>query len=231
MSEHRRSLLGSLISKVVTLLILALLAVGVYFVWEYLSREARHREEIRKLQQIVERLTSERRVAQVVVRDRKTDAEGNVTTSLDFHQWDREGKHLPPVSATVPGNEVFFEAMVIKFDREYVEQGDALRGKTIVLFRRIFGSAQKPEDGVKIDPDATDGIPSIYRVDENASEFEVNLWKRFWYYAEHPTEAAKLGVRVVQLEAVGNPLTSPVYEITCEASGGPNLIPMLPKTP
>jgi hypothetical protein len=217
--------------KAVGLAVLAFLLVAAVFVWDYLSREARHREELHKLQEVVKRLTAERRVAQVVVRARITDSEGNTRTDLDFIEWDRAGKPLPPVIASLPGTEVYFEALVIKFKNEYVEKGDALRGASLILFRRIFGSSQAPEVGVPVDSQAEDGIPEIYRVDQKPSPFELNLWKRFWYYADHPEEASKLGVRVIQCEAVGGRLqANRVYELSVEADGGLNLIPTTPET-
>lgn len=209
------------------LLVMLVILVGAYFLWDYLAQEARHREEVRKLQEIVERLKADRRVAQVVIKERLVDASGKWTTTLDFLEWDHDQKRLPAVTATVPGLEVYFDALVIKFDYEYVEAGDALRGSTIILFRRIFGDSQNPVDGVQIDAHAQDGIPDVYRVDAKPSAFEVKLWKRFWYYAEHPEEAQKLGVRVMQIEAVGiRPTANSVYDLRCEAVGGLNIAPV-----
>jgi hypothetical protein len=213
--------------KKLTLPFLVVLAVLVsLFAWDYLRKEAEHRRELRTLQIIIERLTAQERVAQVVVKDRTVDPFGVVVTRLDFLEWDRAGKRLPPVSATLTGKEVYFEALVIKFDNQYVEKGDALRGKAVILFRRIFGSSQAPDQGVLIDPKAEDGIPCVYRVDATPSPFEVSLWKRFWDYAEHPEEAAKLGVSVMQCQAVGNRLTAnSVWDLKVEATGAMNLVP------
>ena len=217
---------GGAMKQLLMILVMAVVLVVAYFVWDYVAAEARHREEVRQLQLIVQRLEAERRVAQVVVKSREKDSSGKTTTTLDFIEWDASQKRLPPITATVPGSEVYFEVLEIKFDHEYVEQGDALRGKTIVLFRRIFGADQKPVDGVPIDSQASDGIPSIYRIDAKPSAFEVKLWKRFWYYADHMEEVKALGVRVMQCKAVGGRLTpNTVYELTCEAVGGLNLTP------
>jgi hypothetical protein len=211
--------------KIAGFLILVLAVIAAAFLWSYLSQEARHRRELRLLQEIVTRLKAERRVAQVVARERAADDQGQTWTSVDFIEWDRAGRRLPPVMARLPGSEVYFEALIVKFKDEYVEQGDALRGATLLLFRRIFGSAQAPEAGVPVDSLAEDGIPRIYRVDETPSKFEIDLWKRFWYYAAHPDEADKLGVRVMQCEAVGGRLQpGAVYELSVEARGGLNLV-------
>jgi len=212
--------------KLASLLAVALAVVVAFFAWDYLQKEAQHRRELRTLQEIIQRLTAEERVAQVVVTDRTVDPSGAVVTRLEFHEWDRAGKRLPPVFATITGKEVYFEALFIKFQNEYVEKGEKLRGKAIILFRRIFGAAQAPDQGVFIDPKAEDGIPCVYRVDEKPSPFEVSLWKRFWDYAEHPEEAAKLGVSVMGCKAPGNRLpANSVWDLKATASGDINLVP------
>jgi hypothetical protein len=212
--------------KVTFLLMVALAVVVTFFAWDYLRKEAQHRRELRTLQEIIKRLTAQERVAQVVVKNRTVDPSGAVVTRLEFLEWDRAGKRLPPVFATLTGKEVYFEALVVKFRDEYVEKGDALRGKAIILFRRIFGSSQAPDQGVLIDPKPEDGIPCVYRVDEKPSPFEVGLWKRFWDYAEHPEEAAKLGVSVMECKAVGNRLTAnSVWDLKVEAGGEIHLVP------
>jgi hypothetical protein len=215
--------------KAVFFAVLAFAVVAGVVGWQYLAEQARQREELRKLQQVVDRLNAERRVAQVVVKERSADASGKTVTKLDFLEWDREKRPLPPVHAELSGNEVYFEALVIKFRNDYVERGDPLRGASIILFRRMFGSKEAPDSGVPIDPGALDGIPSVYRVDKEPSSFEIGLWKRFWYYADHPEEARPLGVRVLQCEAVGGRLQpNCIYELTVEADGGLNLVPTTP---
>jgi hypothetical protein len=212
--------------KLAFLLVVALAVVVAFFAWDYLRKEAEHRRELRTLQKIIERLTAQERVAQVVVKERAVDPAGRTVTKLEFLELDRAGKRLPPVSATLSGKEVYFEALVIKFRTEYVEKGDALRGKAIILFRRIFGAAQPPDEGVLIDPKAQDGIPGIYRVDEKPTPFEVNLWKQFWDYAEHPEKAEKLGVSVMECKAVGNRLTAnSVWDLKATAGGDIDLLP------
>jgi hypothetical protein len=203
---------------------LVIVVVGVAL-YNYLSIEEQHRREIAQLQEVIKRLNAEKRVAQLVVKERVTEDDGRVRTSFDFLEWDREGKPLPPVSGTAFGSETYVEGLVIKFENEYVEKGDALKGSTIVLFRRIFGSAQAPDLGCPIDSGAEGGVPNIYRVSGKPSPFEADLWKRFWYYAEHPEEAEKLGVRVAQIEAVGGRLVpGAVYNVSVEAKGGMNLV-------
>ena len=122
------------------------------------------------------------------------------------------------------GEGVYFDALVIEFDRDYVKLSDPLRGKSIYLFRKIFGSGQKPENGVALDPNAKDGIPDPYRVGKPPSAFEVKLWRRFWELANDAKAAAHEGVRVAQIQANAiRPVPGKIYTLSLEHAGGMNV--------
>jgi hypothetical protein len=212
--------------KALAISVTAFLVLAGYLGWDYFQREARLREQVRQLQEVVSRLNAEERVAQIIVHDQTVDAQGRTLTTLEFRELDRAGKLMPAIPATLVGTEVYFEALVIKFKNEYVEKGDTLRGKSIILFRRMFGSRTAPDDGVPIDPNASDGIPNVYRVAKEPSEVELELWSKFWFYANNTKEAAAKGVRVMQLEAIGTRVEpSRVYELRVDSDGGMNIIP------
>src|SRR5262249_14879821 len=152
------------------------------------------------LQQVVTRLKTDRRVAQLFVSKQTKDVSGSVvTTTLDFKEIDRDGKALPVRTVNVGGDVVYVDALVVRFTAAYVERGDALKRHSLRLFRRVCGEHQPPFLGEPLDrPKA---IPDVYRTQSNPDSFERQLWERFWDYAASPEEAAKLGVRVAQGEA------------------------------
>jgi hypothetical protein len=167
--------------------------------------QARRLEELEKrrkeLEGIVARLKHTVRRAQIVVLDQQTDAWGAPRTTFRFTEIDAEGN---PVGRsrdlTVAGEEVYFDALVIKFEDRYVEAGEALRGKSLLLFRRVFTNRMKPEDGLALD--ARGSAPEVYAAREAPSAFERELWRRFWELSENPAQARAQGVRVLQGEAV-----------------------------
>src|SRR4051812_2982982 len=63
-------------------------------------------EEKRELQQIVQRLTDERRVAEMIVTDQR-QTPGGLETTLLFVEQARDGTPLPAKSFTVKGDEVW----------------------------------------------------------------------------------------------------------------------------
>jgi len=116
-----------------------------------------------------------------------------------------------------------FDALVIKFEDDYVAQGDALRGKSVALFRRVYCETQAPEDGFRLGRHGD--VPDVYRTNPNPTPFEIDLWERFWSFAADPDSAALAGVRVAQGEAVYAPMKpGEHWLLTLEADGGLNLI-------
>jgi hypothetical protein len=127
-----------------------------------------------------------------------------------------------PVNAswelTLPGQEVYFDTLVIKFDDHFVEQGDPIKGSALMLFRRIFSSTMRAEDGFVIDKEGQ--APEVYAERQKPSEFEKDLWKRFWDLANDEKLAKERGVRAIHGDAPYMRLEPDrVYEICLRSTG------------
>ena len=95
---------------------------------------------------------------------------------------------------TIDGDILYIDTMVIKFEDDFVEQGDVLKGSALCLFNRLFGEKQKPEEGFRIDAEGE--TPKPYKLDSpDSTEFEKQLWGNFWKLAQEPEFAKKMGVR------------------------------------
>jgi hypothetical protein len=188
------------------------------------EKAERIERERRELAAILERLRLERRMADVEVLQQHRDDQGRVRqTVVRFTEMGRDGRPLPPLVIGVPGGVPHFDALVLKFSDDCVEQGDALRGHSLALFRRIYSESQAPEDGYWLGRPGD--VPDIYRTSPEPSEFEIELWQHFWSYATNPEKAAEASVRVAQGEAVYAPMsTGERWHLTLEADGGLNLI-------
>jgi hypothetical protein len=131
---------------------------------------AKLEEDKKQLQQIVQRLEGERRVADVLVSRREIVNDVPQTTLL-FVEYDRNNQPLPAKSFCIAGTSAHIDAMVIKFDHDFVAQNDPLRGHSIALFTKIYGDKQTPADAFPID--APGAIPDIYRgADPRLTEFD-----------------------------------------------------------
>jgi hypothetical protein len=194
------------------------------------ARLRREKEELEKqrvaLEQAVGRLTAEDRVAEVYIVDQVRAGEvlngqpaGNDVTTIEFVEVDREGHGMPSKRFMIHDKVIFFDALVLRFDSEYVSLGDALRGKSLALFRRIYGEHQNPIEGFPVDPSGD--VPNIFRVNPTPTPFEQQLWGQFWKLAADPDLAAKNGVKVAQGEAVYVPVErGQVWGLTLQNNGG-----------
>ncbi|GJM22949.1 MAG: hypothetical protein DHS20C15_28640 [Planctomycetota bacterium] len=146
------------------------------------------------------------------------DAE-RIITRLRFQELDPGGHPIgPPVEGEIEGRFVYVESLVIKFADDYVERGDAWRGTSLCLFRRVFGDRQPPEDGMVVDPVGLD--PEVYR-DDASPDLTRELWQNFWDYAHDPDAAAAAGVRAIHGEApFMEARPGSQYIVELRASGG-----------
>jgi hypothetical protein len=184
-------------------------------------KEAEARNQ--QLTQIVSRLSEETRVAEVLVTDQSRTSDGVLHTSLILVEAARDGATLPPKQFHVEGEQVHVDAMVIKFDRHFVEEGDPLRGHSVALFTRIYGDLQSPSSAAFIDRPGT--VPDVYRgARERVTEFETSLWRDFWRLFDDQEFRRSKGVRIANGQGVWGPLAKDrLYTITLESDGGLNL--------
>lgn len=200
--------------------------VGIYVYEQRYSaarQVARLEAEKRELETIVARLTSQRRVAEMLVTEQRTVDGGATQSDVLFVEYDRAGQPLPARSFTLLGKMVHVDALVIKFEHDLVKQDDPLRGKSIALFTRIYGDRQAPADAPTIDE--PNRVPAVYRgADNRVTEFEQSLWTDFWRLADDPAYRQSKGVRVAQGEGPWGPLmTGRLYTVSLETDGGLNL--------
>ena len=213
-------------AKILGLLILVIvgsagiLAYQHHFAYE--RKVEQLQEEKKQLEQIVKRLSDERRVAEVLVTDQST-VDGELQTTLLLVEYAKDGSALPPKSFSFVGKMAHIDAMVIKFDRGFIEADDALRGHSIALFTKIYGDKQTPAEAKPIDEPGT--IPAVYRgADPRVSKFETELWQNFWKLAEDPAYRDKYGVRIANGQGLWGPFEADkIYTISIESDGGLNM--------
>jgi hypothetical protein len=178
--------------------------------------------QTKQLEQVVQRLSDEKRVAEIIVTS--DSVVNNVPhKTLLFVEYARDGTSLPPRSFDIEGQMVHVDAMVIKFERHFVSENDPFRGHSIALFTKIYGDHQSPEQAEMIDSPGK--IPDIYRgADPRVEPFEQNLWNDFWRLYEDEDYRREKGVRASSGQGVWGPFErDKLYTITLEADGGLSL--------
>lgn len=200
-------------------------AVGIY-VYQDRTSDSRKieklEEEKHELKQIVQRLSDEKRVAEVLVTD-QNEVDDVLRTTLLFVEYAKDGSSLPPKSFTIDGKTAHIDALVIKFERDFLKENDPLRGHSIALFTKLYGDQQSPASAEQID--APGRIPDVYRgADPKVSAFEQELWNNFWKLAEDPQYRQRHGVRIANGQGVWGPFErDKLYTITIESDGGLNI--------
>lgn len=174
----------------------------------------------RVLRKVIERLTAESRVADVLVtRSEYDEATKKIKTTIKFLEYDAKSQPLEPKYFTFQGNIIQFQSLVIRFADKLVEAGDRLRGKSAYFFMKAFvldGKETQVFDITKINE-----IPGGYRVVGGENEFEKKLWAEFWQYAIDPKKRERAGVKNAQIEAPGSMfLPGTIYTLHIEHDGG-----------
>ncbi len=168
-------------------------------------------------------LKVDHRVARIEVVDQEKSAEDpevDVTT-VRFIEFDRNGNPVGPEQLiTLDGKRLYLETLVIKFDDDFVEAGEFLRGTSLCLFKRIFSERVAPVDGVEIDQPGAHPAPYQDGDGEDIA-FQAELWDKFWDYANDPETAAAKGVRAIHGEAPFIEMREgKSYKVELRSSGG-----------
>jgi hypothetical protein len=176
-------------------------------------------ERAQALEAAVRLLRHTERRARIVVLDQARGADGHLVTRLRFSELNPGGEAVgEPREFTVTGDEVYVDALVVKFEDEFVTAGDALKGRSLLLFRRIFGDRHRPVEAYVLDREGQ--MPQAYAAEKAPSAFERDLWAQFWALANDPAEAKRRGVRALHGEAVSTKLrTNGVYAVTFRSTG------------
>lgn len=211
-----KSVVASLSFFLKTVLAVALLAVSIAggrLLWQKW-------QEQRILNQVVERLSQDSRVAEVLVTKSEWDeVSQRYHTTIKFLEYDVDGNPLEPKYFTFSGNIIQFQALVIRFADRFVKAGDKLRGKSAYLFLKAFSLEGEKTEAFEMTPVHT--IPRGYKVPGISSGFEKALWEEFWDYALDPERREHAGIKNAQIEAPGSLfLPGTIYTLRIEHDGG-----------
>jgi hypothetical protein len=176
-------------------------------------------ERAQALEAAVRLLRHTERRARIVVLDQGPGADGHLVTRIRFSELNSNGDAVgEPREFSVTGDEVYVDTLVIKFEDEFITAGDALKGRSLLLFRRIFGDRLRPVDAHVLDREGQ--MPQAYAAEKAPSAFERELWAQFWMLANDPAEAKRRGVRALHGEAVSTKLRKAgVYAVTFRSTG------------
>jgi hypothetical protein len=180
--------------------------------------------EIDRLKTAMRLLKVDHRVALLSVIKQLTDpVSGRVVSSIQFQELGDAGEPLGAAKQfEIPGDIVYIDSWIVKFDDKYIEQSDLDRSTSIVLFHRIFGNNQRPNDGFTLDEIGS--RPRIYGRGGRMSDWERQIWGDFWSVANDGERQRELGIRAAHGDAPSIKVQAGMtYRITLRASAGLNV--------
>lgn len=183
--------------------------------------------EVEKLETSLHLLKTDQRLAQLKVVEVRRDEDGvALESTLQFVELSPQGDAMSqPKQFTLPGDVIYIDNWVVKFDDSYIERGDIERGTSLCLFRRIFSEQQVPREGFPLDEVGM--RPQAYARGGAMSEFEKELWADFWEFANDRQKADEMGIRAANGEAVSIKVREGAsYNVTLRASGGLSINPI-----
>lgn len=177
-----------------------------------------HREKV--LRQVIERLSADTRIAEVVVTKSELDEPtGKILTTIKFLEYNAQGAPLVPKYFTFRGNIIQFQSLVIRFNDHLIKKGDKLKGKSAYLFMKAF--VLDPQDLQVFDITPAHTVPEGYQTGVEVKGFERSLWEKFWTYALNPELRGQMGIKNAQIEAPGSLfLPGTIYTLKIEHDGG-----------
>lgn len=190
-------------------------------------------EEINHLETAMRLLKVKHRLARLTVVEQEEDPETGLYTVVEFTEVNDAGDAIEePRTFRIQGDVVFVDSWVVKFEDKYIEEADIDRATSLILFRRIFGESQKPEDGYALDRPGT--RPTAYARGTKMSEFEAKIWGDFWSIANDSARSEELGIDAAHGDAVSMQVKkNKSYSIEARSTGNisfvPNDSPPMPK--
>jgi len=184
-------------------------------------------EQIEKLETAMHLLKTDQRLAQLNVLGLEINESGEVVSSqLEFLELSPNGDPLSaPKRFSLPGDLIYIDNWVIKFEDAYVERADIERGTSLVLFRRVFSEKQQPNEGILLDEIGM--RPQAYARGGSMTDFEKRLWSDFWEFANDPKKASELGIRAANGEAISIQVREGMsYNLRLRSSGGLSFQPV-----
>lgn len=181
----------------------ALSTAGILAVAFYNSTASIHEllTENKRLSKAIHNLTREEQIGYALLESQASDEFGNRISEIRFVQTapDNPETIVSEQRFKISGNVVHFDALIVKFNNEYVKDG---RERALYLWRRIYGETAAPADGQAINLPGT--RPERYESITRSLGFKSReiFWEAIWDLADDTTRLSRYGVTAVFGNAV-----------------------------
>ncbi len=175
--------------------------------------------ENQRLNAYLRLLQHEERRAQIQVLEQRTGVDGAVVNKIRFTEVRSDGTPIGKERVfDLPGDQVYVDFLVIKFEDHFVKEGDPLRGKALVFFQRIFTNKVMPDEGYPLDEPGK--APEIYAAEQAQTDWEKDLWRQFWKVGNDEKLAEEKQVKAMHGQAISQKLQpGKIYHVLIRNTG------------
>jgi len=201
--------------------------LGVAFLKTGLTIQALLTEN-KELKQAIENLTEEDQIGYAKVVSQTEDS-GKLYPTLKFVETARNDP-LDIVfesEFTIEGTVIHFDALIVKFSDEFVRDG---KGRSLYLWRRIYGEHMAPSDGFPIEVHGRE--PERYRglLARLPLKHRELFWAEIWDLAHDKRSLNQYGIEAVYGNAVYSELRPGliyIFKVSATGQVYPEIIPDL----
>lgn len=187
-----------------TLIILtALVVAGIIGLSSYFSSSTIHELLLdnKRLSRAIKHLKHEDQIGYATLQQRERNEQGEWVSVVRFVQTaaDNSDQIVSEQFFSVVGEIVYFDALIVKFTNQYVEDGSE---RALYLWRRIYGEHNAPSEGEAIDlpgssPERYATLTKALRVRNRAV-----FWDALWSLANDPARLSEYGIAAVFGDAI-----------------------------
>lgn len=182
--------------------------------------------ENKDLKHAITRLTAEDQIGYAKVTDQQW-TENGLETTITFVETARDDKlrKILEKQYKIHGDVVHFDALIVKFSNQMVINGTS---KAMYLWRRVYGEATAPKDGMPIEEPGTE--PRRYHdlLETLPLEQRQLFWSNIWSLANDLEKLKKHGIEAIYGNAVYTKLRPGliyVFKISPTGQVYPDIVP------
>ena len=186
---------------------------------------------IEKLEVRNKLLKLDQRLAEIKVLETGTESDtGDPYMEIEFVELSADNQPIGEKKrARLKGEMLYVDALVVKFNDQYIEENDLLRGSTLHVFQSVWGDLDGPRGGLRLDENLKKkkDYKTAYGTPEEMSEFERKIWGDFWAFSNSPEKQKEFGIRAGHGQAnYVKAEENKTYRVILRASDGFSLVPM-----
>ncbi len=151
--------------------------------------------ENRELKEAIGNLTTEDQIGYAKVVE-QIEVDGKLMTTIKFVETSRTNplEKLFEESFVIEGDVIHFDALIVKFDNQLVQDGKA---RSLYLWRRVYGEQMKPANGFPIEVHGKEPLRYKDNFSFLSKKESALFWAEIWDLAHNKKTLREYGIDAV----------------------------------